>query len=179
MDLNNLIPDKFRHLTTWIVKGHFLMFKKYEHIPMCFIKDDVVYIFLDNRVTNAIIKLVEHLVNLGIEFYFTTPEFSNPKGIIEEDYNDKVVKHYLYSFAQVEFFSGFEKIDFDLIDNMVKWTEKENCFDKVKPNYELICKKVERKEYDYYTNSYSYEYKEEIRVEFQSLYRHIQISKII
>jgi hypothetical protein len=181
MDLNNLIPDKFRplHNPTWVVKGQFVMFKKYEYIPVCFVKDEVVYVFLDGRIVKAVINLVKHLISLGVEFYFTTPEISNPKGIFEEDYNDKVIKHYLYSHAQVEFFDGFRKIDFDLIDNMVKWTEKENCFDKVKANYESISKKVERKEYDYFSNSYSYEYKDEIREEFQSLYRHIQISKII
>ena len=131
MDLNNLIPEKFRplHNPTWFVKGRFVMFKKYENIPVCFVEDEVVYVFLDNRVTNTIVKLVKHLISLGVEFYFTTPEFSNPKGIIEEDYNDKVIKHYLYSHAQVEFFDGFRNIDFDLIDNMVKWTEKENCFE--------------------------------------------------
>jgi len=181
MDLNNLIPDRFRplHNPTWVVKGQFVMFKKYEYIPVCFVKDEVVYVFLDGRIVKAVINLVKHLISLGVEFYFTTPEISNPKGIFEEDYNDKVIKHYLYSHAQVEFFDGFRKIDFDLIDNMVKWTEKENCFDKVKANYESISKKVERKEYDYFSNNYSYEYKDEIREEFQSLYRHIQISKII
>ena len=181
MDLNNLIPDKFRplHNPTWVVKGQFVMFKKYEYIPVCFVKDEVVYVFLDGRIVKPIINLIKNLINLGIEFYLTTPEMSNPKGIVEEDYYDKVIKHYLYSYAQVEFFDGFRKIDFDLIDNMVKWTEKENCFDKVKANYELIHKKVQRKEYDYYSNNYSYEYKDEIREEFQSLYRHIQISKII
>jgi hypothetical protein len=181
MDLNSLIPDKFKLLAnpTWIVKGKFVMFKKYEHIPICFVEDNVVYIFLDSRVTKSIIELVKHLIILNIEFYFTTPELSNPKGVLEEYYKDKVIKHYLYSFAKVEFFYGFRNIDFDLIDNMVKWTNKENCFDKVKPNYELINKKVERREYNPFSNKYLYEYKDEIRQEFQSLYRHIQISKII
>ena len=181
MDLNNLIPDKFRplHNPPWIVKGQFVMFKKYEHIPTCFVENDIVYVFLDNRITKAIIKLVKHLMTLNIEFYFTTPELSNPRGIVEEDYNDRVINHYLYSFAQIDFFNGFREIDFDLIDNMVKWTEKENCFDKVKANYELIHKKVQRKDYDYYSNKHTYEYVDEIREEFQSLYRHIQISKII
>jgi hypothetical protein len=181
MDLNNLIPDKFRplHNPTWVVKGQFVMFKKYEHFPVCFVEDEIVYVFLDKRIVKPVLNLVKHLTNLGVEFYFTTPEFSNPSGIKEEEYNDKVIKHYLYSFAQIEFFNGFRNIDFDLIDNMVKWTEKENCFDKVKANYELIHKKVQRKDYDYYSNKYSYEYVDEIREEFQSLYRHIQISKII
>jgi hypothetical protein len=175
MDLDNLIPD---NNSNWVVRGKFLMFKKIEHIPVAY-KDDVVYVFLDNRITKSIIKIVKHLMSLGIEFYFTTPEFSNSKGIPEEDYNDKVIKHYLYSHAQIEFFKGFRNIDFDLIDNMVKWTEKENCFNLVKDNYELVHKKVLRKDYDYYSNKYTYEYVDEIREEFQSLYRHIQISKII
>ena len=46
MDLNKLIPDKFRALVnpTWVVKGKFVMFKKYEHIPVCFVKDEVIYV---------------------------------------------------------------------------------------------------------------------------------------
>lgn len=180
MDLNNLIPHKFRHLNnSWVVKGKFLMFKKYEHIPVCFVDDNVVYVFLENKIPLIIVKLVKHLLEMNVEFYFTTPELSHPKGVFTDDYQDKVIRHYLYSYAQVHFFTAFKKIDFDLIDNMVKWTDKEECFHKVKSNYELISKKVERKEYDYYSGKYSFYYKKEIREEFNSLYRHIQISKII
>jgi len=181
MDLNRLIPDKFRplHNPTWVVKGKFLMFKKYEHIPMCFVENDVIYVFLDNKVPNAIIKLVKHLIEIDVEFYFTTPELSNPKGVNEDEYHDKVIKHYLFSYAQSFFFNGFRKIDFDLIDNMVKWTTKEDCFDKVKSNYEEVHKMVQRTQFDFYANKYSYEYSEEVREDFQRLYRHIQISKIL
>ena len=68
---------------------------------------------------------------------------------------------------------------FDLIHNMVKWTEKDNCFDLVKNNYESINKKVNTKHTDYYNNSEFYDFDKEIREDFQSLYRDIQINKIL
>lgn len=179
MDLNSLIPDNFRPLVnpTWIVKGQFVMFKKYEHIPVCFVEDDIVYVFLDNKIPKQITKITKHLINLGVEFYFTTPELSDPKGI--DDAEDTIIRHYLLSYAQKEFFYGFKKIEFDLIHNMVKWTEKKNCFDLVKNNYEVINKKVNTKHTDYYNNKDFYDFDKEIREDFQSLYRDIQISKIL
>ena len=68
MDLNDLIPDKLR--PNWIIKGKFLMFKKHENIPICFIEDDVVYIFLDVRIPKQVILITKHIVNQNIEFYF-------------------------------------------------------------------------------------------------------------
>ena len=124
-----------------------------------------------------IIKITQHLLNLGVEFYFTTPEFSNPSGV--DDIENKVISHYLMSYIQKEFFFGFREIEFDLIHNMVKWTEKENCFDLVKPNYEYITKKVNNKYFDYYANKEYEDYTKEIREDYKTLYRDIQISKIL
>ena len=174
MDLNNLIPD---NNPSWIIKGKFLMFKKLEHIPVCYIDDDIVYVFLDARLTKQMIKLIKYLMKLDVEFYLTTPEASNPKGVI--DYHEKVIRHYLLSYAKDTFFNEFKKIDFDLVDNLVKWTDKENCFDLVKGVYEEVMKKINRESWDYYSNKKHFDYCKEIRDEFQSLYRHIQISKII
>jgi hypothetical protein len=173
MDLNSLIPD---NSDKWSVK-RFLMFKKYENIPVCFIDGDIVYVFLDNKIPKQIIKITQHLLNLGVEFYFTTPEFSNPSGV--DDIENKVISHYLMSYIQKEFFFGFREIEFDLIHNMVKWTEKENCFDLVKPNYEYITKKVNNKYFDYYANKEYEDYVKEIREDYKTLYRDIQISKIL
>lgn len=174
MDLNDLIPNSNN---SWIVKGRYLMFRKIEHIPVCYIEDDIVYVFLDARIFKSIISITKHLMSLGVNFYFTTPEASDPKGVL--DYNKKVVYHYLISYAKDNFFYGFKKIEFDLIDNLVKWTDKENCFDLVKDSYNKVVKKVNNQSWDYYSNKKHFDYCLEIRVEFQSLYRHIQISKII
>ena len=174
MDLNNFIPD---NNASWVVRGRFLMFRKIEHIPVCFTDGHVIYVFLDARLVRQMISLVKHLKSLKVEFYFTIPEASSPKGI--SDYHEKVIRHYLLSYAKDVFFNGFRKIDFDLVDNLVKWTDKENCFNLVKEIYEDVLKVVTRQSWDYYSNKKHYDYCKEIRDEFQSLYRHIQISKII
>lgn len=174
MDLNKLIPD---NNNSWSIRGKFVMFKKIEHIPVCYIDDGIVYIFLDARLLKHVVKITKHVMSMNIEFYFTTPEFSNPKGVL--DLHEKVIYHYLISYAKDKFFYGFKKIEFDLIDNLVKWTDKENCFDLVKDVYQRVLKKVNHQSWDYYSNKQHFDYCLEIREEFQSLYRHIQISKII
>lgn len=171
-DINKLIAG-------FVIKGKFLMFKKYEHIPVCYIEDDIVYIFLDAKISKHIIKLTDQLVKKKIEFYFTSPDMSNPKGIDLVDYHDDVIRHYLTSYSNKDFYYGFKKIGFDLIDNMVKWTEKENCFDSIKSNLDVVKEIVTKREYNYYSNKSYYDYDEIIREDFSSLYRHIVLSKFV
>lgn len=175
MELSDLIPDRSEN---WIVKNNYLMYKKYVNIPVCYIgDDDAIYIFLDNKIHNVLFKLVKHLMKMDIDFYFTSPLMSNPRGI--DNPNNEIIKHYLYSYSQKEFFHGFKKIGFDLIHNMVKWSEKSNSYDLIKPNFVIILKDVIGSHYDYYTNKNIFNYPEEIREDFQTLYRDIQISKIL
>lgn len=177
MDLNSLIPDKFKSNTNWIIKGDFIMFKKYEHIPICFIEDDIVYIFLDSKIPKQVLELTKYVSEKNIEFYFTSPALSNPKGV--DDYENLIIRHYLLSFSNKVFFHGFKKIEFDLIRNMVRWCDKEDCYELIKDNYDDVLKDVFRKNYDYYANKEYYDYEDEIREEFQTLYREIQINKIL
>ena len=128
MDLYSLITDNSGN---WIVTDKYLRYRKYSNVPVWYIQDDVVYIFLDGKVRNVIFKLVKHLTKMGVEFYFTTPRLSNPKKV--ENVNEEIIKHYLFTYSQKEFLFGFKKIGFNLIDNMVKWTDKEKCFDLVMP----------------------------------------------
>lgn len=171
-DINKLIAG-------FVIKGKFLMFKKYEHIPVCYIEDDIVYVFLDAKISKHIIKLTDQLVKKKIEFYFTSPDMSNPKGIDLVDYHGDVIRHYLTSYSNKDFYYGFKKIGFDLIDNMVKWCEKENCFDSIKSNLDVVKEIVTKREYNYYSNKSYYDYDETIREDFSSLYRHIVLSKFV
>ena len=179
MELNDLIPLRFRptHDCKWVVKNRFLMYHHYEHIPVAFIEDNIVYVFLDNKIPRQILKLTKWLMEMDVEFYFTTPELSNPKGI--ENIDESVISHYLFCYSQETFFHGFRKIDFDLIKNMVDWCIKEKCIDTIKESYDKILKVVERGDYDYWSNKNTYEYKLEIREDFRTLYRDIQINMII
>lgn len=174
MKLSDLIPDNNK---SWSIKDKYLMFKKYDNIPVCFIDGDIVYVFLDAKIHKVIIKITKHLMSLGHEFYFTTPLLSIPKRI--ENLNKMVIENYFRSYSNKYFFRGFNDIKFDLIYNMVKWTEKEDCFDLVKEIYDKTEKEVNRENYDYYSNRSYHEYDEDIRESFRGLYRDIQISKIL
>lgn len=175
ISLNTLIPNTS---DSWIVKGDFLMYTKYSNIPVAYIVDDIVFIFLDFKVVKAISKLIKHLVANNINFFFDSPEFSNPAADTTE-YNTKVITHYLFAHANKNIYSEFKKINFDLIKNMVDFCERNNCHDILKPCYDIVKKSVLRKDLDYYTNKTIYDYPSEIREEFENLYRDIQISRII
>lgn len=181
MDLDRLIPLKFRphHGCKWKVKGKYLMYHHYEHIPVAFIENDIVYVFLDTRIHNQIIKQTKWLMELGVEFYFTTPALSDPGYRFIDTLEESVIRHYLFGYSQTEFFYGFRKIGFDLIKNMVDWTTKEDCGHLIKDCYQEVNKKVQRSQHDWYQNKKIYDYKSEIRDDFNSLYRDIQINQIL
>lgn len=174
MELNNIIPD---NSSNWIVKGGFLFYKRLNLIPVCTIINDIYYVMLDGKCHKAILKLTKKIMKMDVEFYFTTPLLASPKSI--ENFNQKVVENYIHSYTNKHFFHGFKDIHFDLIHNMVKWTEKENCFDLVKEIYDKYKKVVSQEYYDYYSNRSFHQYDEEIRQSFASLYRDIQISKLL
>jgi hypothetical protein len=171
--ITDLIPDNSKN---WIIKKNVLMYYKYTNIPICFIQDDIVYIFLEHKLHNQVIKLTKHLISKDINFFFTTPEYSIPDTIID---NNKVIYHYLYSYINKYFFNGFKKIDFGLIENLCEWTKKENCYNLIKENYDLIVIKVNEKDYNFYSNTHEYNYDIEIREDFSTLYREIQINQIM
>ncbi len=179
MDLYKLIPERFLSVgdPKWKVKGDFVMFKKIEHIPLCFIKDDIVYVFLENKLPKQVILLTQNLMKLNLEFYFLMPYCSNPKGV--EDFHYKNIKHYLLSYSKEHFFYGFNKINFDIINNLVKWSEKEECFDLIKEAHDEVLKEVQYQTWDYYANKKYFVYKQDIREEFRTMYREIVISKIL
>ena len=174
MELSDFIPDGS---AAWKVGKNQLTYKKYVNIPICYIEDDIVYVFLDKRIVKPVLKITKKLIELDLEFYFTTPELSNPKGV--EDHKNTIIHHYFRSYIQKEFFKGFEAIQFDLIHNMTKWCTKEECIPLIKENYEIIKKIVNRQDYDYYTSTKKYEYPQDIRDDFDRVYREIQINQIL
>ena len=123
------------------------------------------------------LKLVKKLVDMKVEFYLITPELSRPKGL--EDHKNAIIYHYFRSYIQKEFFDGFEKIEFDLIKNMTDWATKEGCFSLIKENYDAVKKIVNEKNYDYFSNINSYKYPQNIRDDFDRVYREIQINQIL
>lgn len=173
MELNDLIPLDYIPIDCkWLVRKGYLMYHKYELIPLAFIQDNIVYIVLENKLRKEVIKLVKHIVKLGYEFYFTTP--------VGYSYSpSKVIEHYLWSYVQKEFYKKFNDIGFDLIKNMVDWSVKFGHYELIKESYYKILKKVNYKSYDWYSSKPLYEYDDKIREMYNSLYREIQINQII
>lgn len=176
MELSELIPNNSNN---WSFSDKFIYWKKYQNLPVCFIEDDIVYIFLDNRIPKPVISLTKFLIEKRIKFYFTTPELSHPSGVFEYEYEDIIITHYLFSYSNKDFFFGFQKIDFDIIKNLTDWTTERNCFYRIKPIFDKVKKDVLRKHYDWFSRKEFYDYDSKIREDFESLYRQIQLNQII
>lgn len=176
MELNELIPDNNK---SWLVKKNFLFFYKYNNIPVCYIEDDIVFVFLDKKIKNPIKKLIKKLLNIKKEFYLVTPELSNPKGV--EDFNYENLYTYILSLIDDDWMNRFNSVNFDPVDNIIDYINKYNCYDLIKPIFEKVNKKINNKYYDYYKNKnvYSYQCGEFIRTEFASVYRQIQLGVIL
>lgn len=173
MDLGNLIPNNSEK---WNIKNETLFYKKLQNLPMCQIEDNIIYIFLECSLPRITLQLIKHVNSLGLEFYLLPPSFSHPATLIDNSY---VIRHYFWAYSKEEFFTGFNKVEFDLIENLVNWCEKENCISLIKENYELINNKIQKTYYDYYSNKNISDYSLEIREAFKTLYRDIQISIIL
>lgn len=173
MELSNLIPNKS---DDWNIKKGILFYKKLQNIPMAKIDDEVVYVFLECSIPRIVIDLVRHLMKIGVEFYFLPPSWSHPATVID---NSVVIKHYFNSYSKDKFFIGFNRIGFDMMDNLVNWCKKEDCIPLIKENYNEINKKVQKTYYDWYVNKEVSSYSDDIREEFRTLYRDIQISMIL
>lgn len=173
MDLNKIIPQS----DNWYFSKGIIYFKKIQKIPICILVDDIPHIILENKIPKRVLELTKNLMKSGEEFYFTTPLSTNPSGVF--DFKNEVIRSYFYSYSNTKFFVGFKKINFDLIKNLIDWSEKNDAWYLVKPIYDDINKKIQRQNHDYYSHKDYYDYDYEIREEFRTLWREIQINKII
>lgn len=173
MDLNKIIPQN----ENWSFSKGIIYFKKLQRIPVCIIIDDTPHIILENKIPKQVLELTKKLMSTGDEFYFTTPLATNPSGVYE--FKNEVIKGYFNSYSNTKFFHGFKKINFDLIKNLIDWSEKNDAWYLVKPIYEEINKKIQKKYRDYWISKDYYEYDFDIREEFRTLWREIQINKIL
>ena len=173
MELNNFLPKS----ENWSISKSIIYFKKMQKIPICMLIDDTPHIILENKIPKQVIEMTKVLMKTGIEFYFTTPLSVNPAGV--EDFKNEVIASYFNSYSNKKLFVGFKKIGFDFIKNLINWSEKNDSVHLVKPVYEKINKDVQKEYYDYWQKTKYYNYNPEIREEFRTLWREIQINKIL
>ncbi len=176
MDLYKLIPKKQRHNRDWSVGKDYVFFKKMHNIPVCYFEDDTVWVFLDLRIQRQIVELIDHLQNSTLKLYFTHPEFSNPGEVFDIK---KIPLHYFRCYADPKFHKSINKIEFDFIKNLVNFTKEFSDFETLHANFKIVHKEVSKKWYDYFSKKDIWDYPEEIREDFRTLWREIQINNIL
>lgn len=173
MDLDSIIPVDER----WSLSRGIVYFKKLQKVPILILIEDVPHILLENKIPKQVIELTSALLDSKLEFYFTTPLASNPAGV--RDYKKEVISSYFNSYINSKFFRGFKKIEFDLIKNLIDWVDKNDASELLKPIYEKVNTSIQIGYYDYYQRKDIYEHEIDIRTDFNTLWRDIQISRIL
>jgi hypothetical protein len=182
MELSDLIPNK----PGYSISGDILHFKKLINIPICYIDTyDVAYVFLDMRIKKEVIRFVQHLMKIGIEFYFAYPDSANPSGVL--NYKEKVIYHYLIIYLGIfehesndrSLYLGLERVGLDYFKNLVNWCLKEDCLPVLKKIYDELKPKVEANFYDWYSKDKRYNYTDEVREDYKTLWREIQLNMIL
>lgn len=177
INLSDLIPN-INNNNSYSISGRYLMYKKYtQNIPIAFIENDIPYIILDIKLERQIIKIIKSLSKSDIkEYYFTTPEITDPSGVIDID--NKIILNYFMFF--INNYRNLNKINFDLIKNLSEWIKRNNIDISIfKDVYSDILKKVNNYNYDPFSKKYVFSYDLEIREMFKKLYRNIIINIII
>ena len=182
MNINTIIPNT----SNWKVKpvkgyGGLKAQRVFKHslawFPIMDVYDDYTLIFLDIRWSKDIIDIVS---KIETDFYFISPLYSDPGHYKEEDdlYHQNNIKNYLVNYSKSKFFHGFQKVEFDLINNLVKYCKKWDCLLLLKDIYDEVNRMVQLSSYDYYQNKNFYEHPTEIREEFGGLYRQIKLAEL-
>lgn len=174
-NINNLIQRE-----DWKLSNGILYRKKVAWLPIIKIDNNVFYIYFNKRLANEIVRILRHYN--GEEIYMISPIFSDPKVFRNTDidsYHEKNLDNYLKNYVSSKFYYQFKKIGFDLVSNLVSYCQKNDCFYLLKEIYDVRNKIIQNKSNHYYTGQAYYRYDEEIRNEFNSLYRQIRINQIL
>lgn len=170
MNLDNIIPNK----DDWKLSNGIVFKKKLVWMPIMNLRKDYVEIYFDNRLHKEVLYLITRMSTN--EFYLISPIFSNPKlQSIEHKIN---IENYLANYAKSSFFYGFKKINFNLVENLIRYCKKFDCMTLIRESYDYVNSEVQYEDYDWYSNKKFYTFDEEVRTEFNSLYRQIKIQSI-
>ena len=86
---------------------------------------------------------------------------------------------YLFAYADFKLNNKFKNINFDLLKNLTEWVYKYSDIKLLKIRFDYVLSEVNSNWYDYYSNKRIFDYNDEIREEFRTLWRDIQINQIL
>lgn len=178
MTVENLIPGNgadyevrdngmlyFRYLGIWLPVAYFNL-------------DGQAYIFLDMKISRQVVKVIKQAQKIGVRFFMAYPDDADPSGVT--GWKEKTIKHYLTTHINPVWRKAVAKIDFDLIKNMCDWLVENDCLDTAKEVYDGMTKSVFYHYTDYFSGSREvWTYPEDVRAEWPTLWREIQINTIL
>lgn len=178
MEIYNLIPGNG---TDYEVRDNGMLYYRYKGIllPMAYLSlDGQAYIFLDIKISRQVIKVIREAQKKNIKFFMAYPDDADPSGVT--DWKEKTIKHYLTTHINPVWRKTVEKIDFDLVKNMCDWIVENDCLDVVKDVYDGMTKSVFYHYTDYFSGMREvWTYPEDVRTEWSTLWREIQINTIL
>ena len=135
LDLNTYLPNSDDR---WIIKNNIIYFHKYVNIAVLTIKDDTVWISLDRRIPNIIIRMINHLTNIEVDFFLLTRDIIHNRNINREDLGS-IIRNYLLALVDEEFFDRiFDETKFDYIMNLTNFLTEYDCHGLFKEHFEKI-----------------------------------------
>jgi len=174
MNIEEIIPNSNK----WKISKGIAYVKYLAWIPIIDTRKGYIEIFFDVRLMKYILKLIP---KIDTEFYLISPLLSNPVNakMLDEEIHRVNIKNYLSNYANPRFFRDFQKIEFDLITNLILYCKKFDTMLLVKESYDEVNSEVQRKGYDWYLNKEFYDTPVEIRDEFSGLYRQIKLAELL
>lgn len=176
LDLNIYLP---KSNTNWKINNNIIYYHKYIDIPVLSIKDDIIWISLDRRITRQIIIMVKHLMKLNCKFYFTKRTIVHNNEVYVEDLPN-IIKTYLLALTDEIFFDKIFDIGFDYVENLTSFMTDFNCHELFKEPFEEIKNEYLPERTEWYTNKKYYKIKKEyIRDFISTLEREIKLNMFI
>jgi hypothetical protein len=172
MELFELKPVKNINDNKWFIANDRLNFYNYETMPVAFIGEhDVVWVYANLSIKNAIITLLKHLQKSNINFYLIPPKYSNPK---ESQSVLEIVHHYFFICLNQSFLRSMKSINFDIIKNLIDFCYEYNCIEDMVGLSSEYKDKMNDKSWGYgQWNDYTYA--DEVRIFFRNIDRKIKI----
>jgi hypothetical protein len=178
MKIDDLIPGNG---ADYEVRSNDMLYYRYNGIwlPIAYFNlDDQAYIFLDLKITRQVLKVIKVAQKKDVKFFMAYPDDADPSGV--SSWKERTIKHYLNTYINANWRKSSVKVDFDLVKNLCEWISENECMEIAKEVYDGMTKSVNYYYTDYYNGGNEvWTYPEDVRAEWPTLWREIQINSIL
>ena len=177
MTICDLIPNKD---SNWEVKKNILYYRKYVLIPVANFIQDRLFISLDKRCMNPVIKIIRHCEKLNIDFLFCDRNQIFEKNIYNENI-EIILETSLRCLDNDKFFDLINDGKIDYLGKLIRFIQEYDCMNSFsKVYYETNKYHFQRTWFDYFQNRLHYHVKrQDIRDYFNALEREVSILLIL